>query len=110
MDRTPTLAGRFGGLKDVCPPSVRDTRSPADRQAQETLDHRKEQMMKMRIAVIASVIVALIALALATRVAAQPADTRVQIESRTVTSFVDDAADERICEFVPIVMTGALTQ
>ena len=79
MDRTPTLAGRFGGLKEVCPPSVRDTRSPADRQAQETLDHRKEQMMKMLIATIASAIVALIALVLATMVAAQPANTRVAL-------------------------------
>ena len=87
MDRTPTLAGRFGGLKDVCPPSVRDTRSPAGRQAQETLDHRKEQMIKMLIAAVASAIVALVALVLATTVAAQPANTRVGIESRTVTSF-----------------------
>jgi hypothetical protein len=87
MDRTPTLADRFGGLKGVCPPSVRDTRSPADRKAQETLDHRKEQMMKILIATIASALVALIALVLATMVAAQPANTRVGIESRTVTPF-----------------------
>ena len=87
MNRTPTLAGRFGGLKGLCPPSVRDTRSPADRRAQETLDHLKEQMMKILIATIATAIVALIALVLTTMVAAQPANTRVGIESRTVTSF-----------------------
>jgi hypothetical protein len=75
MDRTPTLAGRFGGLKEVCPPSVRDTRRAADRRAQDTLDHRKERMVKILIATIASALVALMALVLATTVAAQPANT-----------------------------------
>jgi len=75
MDRTPTLAGRFGGLKEVCPPSVRDTRRVGDRWAQDTLDHRKERMVKILIATIASALVALMALVLPTTVAAQPANT-----------------------------------
>ena len=82
MARTPTLAGRFGGPGGVRASSVRYW-THIDSQAQETLDRRKEQVIRARIALIALAIVALIALALATRVAAEPVDAFAQ--TRTVT-------------------------
>src|SRR5262245_40301014 len=105
MARTPTLTGRFGGPTEVCPPSVRHTWNLADRDARKTLAHGTEQVLKARIAVIVSAVVALIALALATRVAAQPVDT---FAKRTVmaTSFCGGWLAEGLTTTKPIVVTG----